>query len=114
MAENRESINCLIAHLNDLRQKLANVTTTIITEYQELEGFLLKYLQLLAICAPNQSYVNVAARTCECTAGHAVHGTPIPEYKNPRATKEGTVVDTLHLRLLADPTQQLWKYYSVI
>ena len=48
MAENRESINWLVAYLHDLRQELANVTM-VTTEYQELEVFLLKYLQLLAI-----------------------------------------------------------------
>lgn len=49
VAKNRESINWLIAYLHDLRQELANVTTIITIEYQDLEGFLLKHLQLLVI-----------------------------------------------------------------
>ena len=49
MAVNREGISWFVAHLYDFRQELANVTTMITTEYQELEGLLLKYLQLLAI-----------------------------------------------------------------
>ena len=41
MGENRESINWLVAYLHDHRQELANVTTMVTTEYQELEGFCL-------------------------------------------------------------------------
>ena len=87
MVENRESINWIVAYLHDLRQELTNVTTMITTEHQEQEGFLLKYLLLLAIMTKvrqNQSHVNSAAGTCEGTAGNAVHGTPVREYNNPR------------------------------
>lgn len=117
VAINREIINWLIAYLHDLRQEMANVATTITTEYQELEDFLLKHLQLLAIV----NRVRQTSHTLTVLLGHVrvqLDMLSMGQLSPSIITPERRRVVLLeiqsklphHLGLPADPTQQLWNF----
>ena len=121
MAKNRGCIKELISEMHLLSGEVANISAALEKEFQELNGFLQRYFQLIitANCVrqTGQSLTilleHVRAQLDMLILGHLSPSIVISGHL--RELLLGIQTKLLHhLRLPIDPVKELWKYYNAI